>query len=146
MSGGVPTPAQQIFAVSGSAFPNNATQAEVRFEWTPTGTAGALDYAAFQRCMLFAGNLNLAFEPTRFADELLRCQRYYLKTFPYETAPAQNAGTSNDFRWSSPTAGTAGASSPTLECALRGGQQVRRELTGAAGLSEDESHDQAPFP
>jgi hypothetical protein len=92
MSGGVPTPAQQIFAVSGSAFPGNATQAEVRFEWTPTGTAGALDYVAFQRSMLFPGNLNLAFEPTRFADELARCQRHYWKTFPYGTAPAQNAG------------------------------------------------------
>jgi hypothetical protein len=82
----------QIFATSGSVFPNNATQAEFRYEWTPTGTAGALDYVAFQRCMLFAGNLNLAFDPTRFADELARCQRYYWKTFSYATAPVQNAG------------------------------------------------------
>ena len=35
---------------------------------------------------------------------------------------------------------------PGLECAPGAGQQVGRELTGAAGLSEDESHDQAPFP
>src|SRR5262245_66087250 len=33
-----------------------------------------------------------------------------------------------------------------LECALDGGQIAGWELTGAAGLSEDESHGQAPHP
>ena len=33
-----------------------------------------------------------------------------------------------------------------LECALDGGQLASWELTGAAGLSEDESHGQAPHP
>ena len=35
---------------------------------------------------------------------------------------------------------------PSLECAPDGGQFVGWELTGAAGLSEDESHGQAPHP
>ena len=33
-----------------------------------------------------------------------------------------------------------------LECAPSGGQIAGLELTGAAGLSEDESHGQAPLP
>jgi hypothetical protein len=33
-----------------------------------------------------------------------------------------------------------------VECALDGGQLASWELTGAAGLSEDESHGQAPQP
>ena len=33
-----------------------------------------------------------------------------------------------------------------VECALDGGQLASWELTGAAGLSEDESHGQAPHP
>jgi hypothetical protein len=35
---------------------------------------------------------------------------------------------------------------PALECAPDGGQFAGWELTGAAGLSEDESHGQAPHP
>ena len=34
----------------------------------------------------------------------------------------------------------------SLECAPDGGQIASRELTGTAGLSEDESHGQAPHP
>jgi len=34
----------------------------------------------------------------------------------------------------------------TMECARDGGQFAGWELTGAAGLSEDESHGQAPHP
>ena len=33
-----------------------------------------------------------------------------------------------------------------VECARDGGQFASWELTGAAGLSEDESHGQAPHP
>ena len=33
-----------------------------------------------------------------------------------------------------------------MECARDGGQFAGWELTGAAGLSEDESHGQAPHP
>ena len=34
----------------------------------------------------------------------------------------------------------------SVECAPNGGQFADWELTGAAGLSEDESHGQAPHP
>ena len=36
--------------------------------------------------------------------------------------------------------------SGSVECARDGGQFAGWELTGAAGLSEDESHGQAPHP
>jgi len=35
------------------------------------------------------------FEVMDFGTELIRCQRYYQKTFPYSVKPAQNAGASN---------------------------------------------------
>jgi hypothetical protein len=34
------------------------------------------------------------FVPNSFQTDLFTCQRYYFKTFPYSTAPAQNAGVS----------------------------------------------------
>lgn len=37
------------------------------------------------------------FEIENFGDELARCQRYFQKTFPYGTAPAQNAGIAGAF-------------------------------------------------
>ena len=95
MSGGVPTAAQK-FSASGTV-PSTATQGEFRFEWTPAGTAGALDYLAFQQCKLEIGNQATAFEAVQFADELARCQRFYQKTFDYAVAPAQNAAASHNY-------------------------------------------------
>jgi hypothetical protein len=40
------------------------------------------------------GSVVTTFEQRDSGDELRRCQRYYAKTFPQGTAPAQNAGTS----------------------------------------------------
>ncbi|HTS92230.1 MAG TPA: hypothetical protein VMG55_09540 [Stellaceae bacterium] len=39
------------------------------------------------------GQVASDFAPAHIGDELERCQRYYAKTFPLGTAPAQNAGT-----------------------------------------------------
>ncbi|MBY0525600.1 MAG: hypothetical protein K2R98_19500 [Gemmataceae bacterium] len=41
---------------------------------------------------LEVGDTATSFEPRSFQEELAMCQRYYQKTFPYATAPAQNAG------------------------------------------------------
>ena len=38
------------------------------------------------------GSVATPFEHRSFGDELARCQRYYVKTFDYSTAPAQNLG------------------------------------------------------
>lgn len=64
------------------------------FEMTINAASGALNSAAksititevqIDRASAFA---HFRFRP--FPDELLRCQRYYVKTFDYDTAPAQN--------------------------------------------------------
>lgn len=39
------------------------------------------------------GSVATEIEAVPFEAQLARCQRYYAKTFPYATAPAQNAGT-----------------------------------------------------
>ncbi|HVM79098.1 MAG TPA: hypothetical protein VMU06_08760 [Stellaceae bacterium] len=39
------------------------------------------------------GQVASDFAPPHIGDELERCQRYYAKTFPLATSPAQNAGT-----------------------------------------------------
>lgn len=41
---------------------------------------------------LEAGSVATKFEYRTFQDELALCLRYYAKTFPYDTAPAQNSG------------------------------------------------------
>uniref|UniRef100_A0A6M3XJX2 Uncharacterized protein n=1 Tax=viral metagenome TaxID=1070528 RepID=A0A6M3XJX2_9ZZZZ len=41
------------------------------------------------------GSVATDFEYRQFGDELARCQRYYWKTFPYATAPAQNLDSLN---------------------------------------------------
>lgn len=51
--------------------------------------AGDIDIAQVQVC---AGDVALPFQLRSFAEELLLCQRYYYKTFPYGTTPAQASG------------------------------------------------------
>jgi hypothetical protein len=41
---------------------------------------------------LEVGDTATAFTPRPFGEELALCKRYYQKTFPYATVPAQNAG------------------------------------------------------
>lgn len=50
------------------------------------------------------GEATTRFERRRFGEELRDCQRYYWKRFPYDVAPAQNAGTTDSITWRS-TAG-----------------------------------------
>jgi hypothetical protein len=47
------------------------------------------------------------FWPRSFGEELALCQRYYTKTFPYATAPAQNAGVTNALEYWAQVAGIA---------------------------------------
>lgn len=53
--------------------------------------SGTIDIAQVQVC---AGDVALPFQPKSFGEELRACQRYYRKSFPYATVPAQNAGVS----------------------------------------------------
>lgn len=46
------------------------------------------------------GSVATMSQPKIFSDELAECQRYFEKSFPYATAPAQNVGAaSGEFRW-----------------------------------------------
>ena len=61
---------------------------------------------------LFLGNSTIAWSPRNTSIELFLCQRYYWKTFALDTAPAQNAGTTNSLRF---MAGKAGAASQVAQ-------------------------------
>ena len=56
------------------------------------GTAGAADYIEIDEVQIEIGGIATAFDRRPFLDELARCQRFYWKSFPYGTAPAQNSG------------------------------------------------------
>jgi len=70
----------------------------VRFLWTPSGVAGADDSVTLENVQLEVASAATDFEYLPFDDTLRRCMRYYQKSFPYGTAPAQNAGVTNAFR------------------------------------------------
>lgn len=63
--------------------------------FTPTGTAGAADYVDITGVQIepatAAANVT-PYEFQTYGDTLQRCRRYYQKSFPQATAPAQNAG------------------------------------------------------
>ncbi len=81
-----------VTGVSAAVVPTNATQGEVQFTWTPTGTAGANDAVFLDDVQLEIGTFASPFERTPFEKMLAGCKRHYVKTFAYGTAPAQNAG------------------------------------------------------
>ena len=69
------------------------TQAAVELQFTPVGTAGANDYYQAQYISLISTNIQYQASFPDFNQELTRCQRFYQKSFPYNTVPAQNSGT-----------------------------------------------------
>lgn len=71
---------------------STATQIGVKTFWTPTGTAGANDYIEVVGFQLQNSSVVTDFLPVPFSDDLIRGQRFYFKTFPYETEPVQNFG------------------------------------------------------
>lgn len=81
---------------SAAVVPSNCTQMEVQWTWSPTGTAGANDWIGFDSVQLevVSGPQAVAspFQSIDFGTQLRMAQRHYTKTFPYGTAPAQNAG------------------------------------------------------
>ena len=60
------------------------------------------------------GEVTTPFDRRSFAEELRDCQRYFWKTFPYATAPAQNAGISGALFWRSTAGAAAGTGSPPM--------------------------------
>jgi len=78
------------FATSAAVVPANATQGELQFAWTPVGTAGADDSMTFDDIQLEVAQFASVFERIPFERMLEGCNRHYVKTFPYGTAPVQN--------------------------------------------------------
>lgn len=88
---------QNLVVTSAGTVPANATQGEIQFYWTPVGTAGAADEFIIDDVQLEAGTAATAFERVPAIVSLVDCLKFYRKTFPYTTAPAQNAGTLGAF-------------------------------------------------
>lgn len=96
-------------AVSAATVPTNSTQGEFQFTWTPTGTAGADDSITIDDVQIEIGVFASQFERVPFDMILHKCKRHFLKTFPYGTVPAQNAGLAGSLGFTSQitTAGSA---------------------------------------
>ena len=62
------------------------------FRYAPSGTAGADDNFYLWGVQLEPGPVATPFEFRTFATELELCRRYFQKSFPYATTPAQNSG------------------------------------------------------
>jgi hypothetical protein len=79
------------FAMPATAVPADCNNLAV-FLWSDDKSipSGGTDY--FADVQLEVASAATAFERRDFPDELARCQRFYQKSFPYGTAPAQNAG------------------------------------------------------
>lgn len=82
-----------ISGASTLTVPTNASQGELQFTWTPTGTAGLDDSISIDECCLVLGSLVQSYADIPFQINLDMCKRHFQKTFPYATAPAQGAGT-----------------------------------------------------
>ncbi len=81
---------------SGSAFtaftqtvtvPASTTQISVGFNWTPTGTASTNDYFEIAEVQLERGSVASTFERRDITSELVRCQRYFEKSYNQGTTP-----------------------------------------------------------
>jgi hypothetical protein len=60
--------------------------------WCDDRSFNTNDYLSVADMQLEIGSAATAFERVPFEIELARCQRFYQKSFPYGTTPAQNAG------------------------------------------------------
>jgi hypothetical protein len=81
-----------ISGTSSVVVPVTSTQGELQVTWTPVGTAGADDSLTLDQFCLVAGAIVQSFEDLPFDTCLRECKKFYRKSFPYGTTPAQNAG------------------------------------------------------
>lgn len=90
-TGAVLTTSFQRFQTS-VTLASSVTQLAVDLRYTPVGTAGADDNVYITGVQLEVGSSATPFEFRGFGQELALSQRWFEKTFPYSTAPAQSAG------------------------------------------------------
>lgn len=89
------TTSAQTITYTSAALGSTVTQLAVVISWTPSGTAGAADWAEFGDIKVELGALATPFERKSFAQNWKECMYFYTKSFNYNVAPAQNAGTGN---------------------------------------------------
>jgi len=75
------------------AIPSNVTQLAVEFAYTPVGTAGVNDWFGVTEVQLEGAQFSTPFEKLPFSAVLNLCKRFYQKSFPYTTPPAQASAT-----------------------------------------------------
>lgn len=75
----------------------------------------ANDTLSIAEAGLFTASAVQAWTPRLFGEELRLANRYYWKSFPLDTAPAQNAGTTGCIRYAASRAGAALEYSPTIK-------------------------------
>jgi len=85
-----------------AAIPANIGQAEIQFQWTPVGTAGANDWLQIDDVDLRVVPAGLsagkpAFERSEFIWDLWRCRRHYETSYSYGTAVPTATQTNSNF-------------------------------------------------
>lgn len=87
--------AAQVVAAISTTVGTTVSQAEIQFTWTPAGTASTNDWFSVDDLDLRVVPTGLVgwtptFERTDFVFDLIRCEVYYSKSFPYASAPANS--------------------------------------------------------
>lgn len=82
------------FSFSSSALGSTVTQLAANFYMTPTNTAGADDAFYITDIQMEIAPQATNYQRRNLGTQLDMCHYYYYKTFNYNVAPAQNAGTS----------------------------------------------------
>jgi len=72
--------------------PAGVSELSLRFNWAPTGTAGADDSVTIEEVLLEEGTSATNFEARPIAIELALCQRYYYRFSPAATSTTLTAG------------------------------------------------------
>lgn len=94
---------------------NNGLQVEIQI---PSGSSVASDENYFTELQLAPSSVVTPFDGLTFESERDRCMHFYQKSFPYGTAPAQNAGVSGALSWINILGGAVGGGSQSMQFAL----------------------------
>lgn len=87
----------KVTATGTVVVPTNTTQMALVVFMNSTGTAGAADYFEIDEAQLEVGSTATVFDRRPFEIDLKHCKRFYQKSFPYATAPAQTGGVTGAF-------------------------------------------------
>lgn len=105
----IPASTWTLATLNNQAVPGGCVNLAVMVWCEDTAQTASTDFWGFTGAQLEQGAAATNFQRISYAAELLRCQRYYYKTFPQGTAPATNSGvTQGCVAYVTQVAGTAG--------------------------------------